>query len=318
MSGNVAVFRTLRDARGVFAPSAVTIGNFDGVHLGHQELMRQLHGHGAKPSVITFDPHPTSVVAPDRAPRLMSTLDQRIEWMRAAGVEQVLVVPFDREFSKLAPEEFVRLVIVHAAGARRVVIGSNFRFAHKQAGDTAMLAELGVRHGYVTQVVPAVEWRGSAVSSTAIRNAVEAGDVGRALRMLSRPFALEGGVVRGSGIGSTQTVSTLNLDTRAAVLPLRGVYVTSVRDLDSGRHWPSVTNIGYRPTFGGEALTIESHVIEGYADAAPTRISVDFFHRIREERKFPDATALRSQILLDVARARAWWRHARRCRAGRL
>jgi riboflavin kinase/FMN adenylyltransferase len=308
MPASIQVFRSLEAARGRFAPSAVTIGNFDGVHLGHRELMRRLLGRGAKPSVVTFHPHPTSVVALERAPRLMSTLEQRIEWMREAGVEQVLAVPFDIEFSRLSPPEFARLVLAESAGARLVVVGDNFRFGHRQAGDTALLAELGVAHGFRTETVAPISWRGRVVSSTAIRNAVEGGGVGLALRMLGRPYSLEGVVVRGHGVGSTQTVSTLNLATDAVVLPLRGVYVTRVRDLDTGRRWPSITNVGFRPTFGGDALTIESHVVEGYADPAPERIAVDFLHRVREERKFDDAAALKAQILRDVGRARAWWR----------
>lgn len=319
---DIRVYRSLTEAAGEFGPSGVTIGNFDGVHRGHQELFRRLAGLSraleVRPAVVTFDPHPTKVVAPDRTPRLLTSLEQRLVRMRECGIERALVIPFDREFSKLTPEEFVLQVLVSAADARLVLVGGNFRFGNKQAGDTKLLSDLGERFGFETKIVEAVRYRGSTVSSTGIRLLIERGDVGLAARSLGRPFGLEGVVIPGHGVGSRQTVPTLNLETSTEVLPAGGVYITRTQDTKDGRLWPSVTNIGYRPTFGGDdKLNIETFILEGFARPVPEQITVEFLRRIREERKFPDASALKAQILRDAARAQAFFRRAGRwIRAG--
>jgi len=313
--GSARVARSLEEARSWFAPSGVTIGNFDGVHLGHQELMRLLAAECArlrcKPSVLTFDPHPTKVLAPNKAPRLLSRLEDRLRWMGEAGIEQVLVAPFDLEFSHLSPEEFVRRVLVEAAGARVVLVGANFRFGRKAAGDATLLRSLGERFGFETKTVVGVAYRGRIVSSTEVRNLLEIGDTRMAARLLGRPYSLSGAVVPGHGVGAKKTVPTLNLATDAEVLPANGVYITTVRDPDSGRRWPAVSNIGFRPTFEGHDLSIESFLLEGYSEPAPTRIEVSFLFRLREERKFPDPESLKVQILRDATRAQ---RYFRRCR----
>ena len=314
---DVKIYRSIEDARNSFPPAALTIGNFDGVHLAHQELFHRLvalaREVNARPSLLTFDPHPTRVLAPDRAPRLLSTLEQRFGWMSEAGIEQILVLPFNAEFARLTPEEFVRTVLVEAAGARAVLVGENFRFGNRQAGDTRMLAALGTRYGFSTEIVGGVYLRGRMVSSTEVRRLIENGEPSKAARLLGRPFFLEGDVVHGHGIGTSQTVPTLNLATAAEVLPARGVYVTRTMDRDTARAWPSVTNVGYRPTFGGDdELSIESFLLEGYHDPPPRRIRVEFYLRLREERKFPDASALKVQILRDAGRAVRYHRRALR------
>ena len=301
-------------ASGGFAPSALSIGNFDGVHLGHRELFRRLaiwgREHGAQPSVLTFDPHPTRVLAPARAPRLLSTLADRAVWMAECGIAQILALPFTREFSSLSPEQFVEQIIVRAAGARLVVVGDNFCFGHKQSGDVSTLRALGGRFGFKTEIVSGVAYRGRAVSSTTVRALLDAGDVAAAARLLTRPYALVGEVVSGHGIGARQTVPTLNLATAAEVIPASGVYVTRVRDLVSGRSWPSVTNIGVRPTFEqtDEKVSIESFILSGFTEPAPQRIAVDFLAYLRAERKFPDSSELRGQIIKDAGRAQKFHR----------
>ncbi|MFN7924660.1 MAG: bifunctional riboflavin kinase/FAD synthetase [Bryobacteraceae bacterium] len=316
-SGKLEVFRTLEEARGRFAPSALSIGNFDGVHRGHQELFQRLvarcRAEGSwKPSVLTFHPHPAKVIKPERAPRLLTDISQRLVKMRDCGIEQVLALPFTPEFSRLTPEEFARQVLVEAAGARLVVVGENFRFGAKQAGDVRLLGELGAGLGFATDIARGVVYRGTLVSSTEVRSRVERGDVRMANRFLGRPYALEGAVVSGHGVGSKQTVPTLNLATDAEVLPARGVYVTRVSDLASDRAWPAVTNVGFRPTFQGDRLTIESFLLEGYSDPAPGRIRVEFLWRLRDERKFDSPEALKSQILRDVMRAKRYFARLRR------
>jgi len=306
------VYHSLEEVGPEFGPCALTIGNFDGVHIGHREILRRVvrrgREQGWKPSGMMFHPHPAKVVAPDRAPRLLSTPAERTEWMRTEGIEQVLILPFTPEFSCLSPEEFCRRVLAGRLGAKAVMIGWNFRFGRGQAGDTARLRELGARYGFVTEIVAGVQCRGRVVSSSAIRELLAAGKISLANRFLGREFAISGAVVPGAGVGSAKTVPTLNLRTGAEMLPAIGVYITWTRDLDTGVRWPSVTNVGYRPTFKGENLTIETHLLEPLRGAPPQRIRVAFLKRVREERKFPDADSLKAQILRDIARSRTYFR----------
>src|SRR5258706_5186674 len=281
----------MRIARGLeqaaaFAPSAISIGNFDGVHRGHRYLfhkvMVEARNHNLAPTVLTFDPHPSRVVAPQRAPKLLTTIDERIALMREVGITQVLALPFTLEVAHLTPEQFVQRVLVDAMKARVVIVGDNFRFGHKQAGDTASLSALGARFGFRTHTLTAIDYRKQLVSSSAIRKLIETGDVTRAARLLERPYALEGEVVTGQGIGSKQTVPTLNLRTAAEVLPAVGVYITRTRGLEGEGQWNSISNIGYRPTFDGRDLTIETFLF-GKLERTPTRIRVEFLRRVRDE-----------------------------------
>lgn len=305
------IFRSLEEARPSFGPASLTIGNFDGVHAGHARILRRVcevaRENGWKPSVLTFDPHPTRIVAPSRSPRLMTTTEQRCRLMEQEGIRQVLILPFTREVAQLTPEQFVRDVLVEALDAKAVMVGENFRFGHKHAGDTRLLRELGAQLGFLVEVVPGLTLRRAMVSSSEIRRLVETGDVSRAGRLLERPFALEGEVVRGHGVGARQTVPTLNLSTQAEVLPATGVYITKTQELD-GRRWPSVTNVGYRPTFGGSELSIETFLLAPLEGPAPQRIRVEFLRRLREEKKFESPEQLKAQILRDVGRAQAYFR----------
>jgi riboflavin kinase/FMN adenylyltransferase len=310
MSGAVRIFRSLAEALGEFGPSALTVGNFDGAHAGHRRIFRRVaevaRERGLKASALTFDPHPTKVVAPQRSPRLLTTPEQRCRLMAQEGIRQALILPFTFELAQLSPEEFVKRILVDALGVKAATIGDNFRFGHKQAGDTKLLEELGQSFGFSTEVVPAVTIRGMAVSSSQIRRLIEAGDVSRACRLLERPYSIEGDVVHGHGIGSKQTVPTLNLATRAEVLPAVGVYVT--RTHEGERSWPSVTNIGYRPTFGGSELSIETFLLAPLEGGTPQRIRIEFLRRLRDEKKFDSPEALKAQILRDVRRAQAYFR----------
>ena len=305
------IFHSLEEARSRFGPSSLTIGNFDGVHAGHIRILRRVcevaRENGWKPSVLTFDPHPTRIVAPSRSPRLMTTPEQRCRLMEQEGIQQVLILPFTREVAQLAPEQFVRDVLVEALDAKAVLVGENFRFGHKHAGDTRLLQELGAQLGFRVEVLPGLTLRRAMVSSSEIRRLVETGNVSRACRLLERRFALEGDVVRGHGVGARQTVPTLNLSTLAEVLPATGVYVTKTHELD-GLQWPSVTNVGYRPTFGGNELSIETFLLAPLEGPAPKRIRVEFLRRLRDEKKFENPEQLKAQILRDVRRAQAYFR----------
>jgi riboflavin kinase / FMN adenylyltransferase len=314
------IFHSLQEAVGRFGPCALSIGNFDGVHVAHRRILRRVvetaRARKLKPSALTFDPHPTRVVAPERAPRLMTTPEQRCEFMADEGIEQVLVLPFTRELALLTPDTFARKVLTEALQAKAVLVGHNFRFGYRQAGDVATLRTLGERYGFTTEVVPAVEFRGVSVSSTSVRRMIESGKVSCAFRLLERPHSLLGRVITGRGVGSKQTVPTLNLDTRCEVLPAPGVYITCTQDLEDGREWRSITNVGYRPTFDGAGLTIETFLLDEFDGNTPRRIRVDFLRHVREERRFESPEALKSQILRDVGRAHSFFRHAGRVSRG--
>ncbi len=306
------IYRSLAELPADFGPCAITIGNFDGVHRGHREILRRViamaREEGWKAAALTFDPHPTKLVAPAEAAHLLTTPEQRARLMEEYGIDEVLILPFTRDIANYSPEEFVRELLVDKLGARAVVIGDNFRFGHRAAGDVTTLEELGAKYSFETEIVEAVVWRHRIISSTVIRRFIAAGDVSLACRMLGRPYALEGKVVHGAGRGAKQTVPTLNLETSAEALPKTGVYVTRTRDLESAREWPSITNVGYNPTFDGHQLTVETYLLSSLHGPSPQRISVEFLRWVREERKFESPEALKSQILRDVERAQIYFR----------
>ena len=311
------VFRNLDEARAGFAPSFVTIGNFDGVHAGHRALLRRTvergREAGVKPSAVTFHPHPTAVVAPERTPKLLTTIEERCALMGAEGIEQIMVLAFDKALASMGPDEFFRTVLTEALGARGVVIGDNFRFGHDQAGGVGTLRELGAGAGVRVDVVEPVWRRGRLVSSSEVRRLLREGRVGMAGRLLERAYALSGVVVRGSGRGARETVPTLNLEVASLdhaerAVPREGVYITRTLDSSTGRAWRSITNAGFRPTFGGAHLTIETFLLQPLEGPTPRQIRVEFLRWLRGERRFESAESLRRQILLDAGRAECWHR----------
>jgi len=306
------VYRTLEEVPAGFGPSVLTIGNFDGVHLGHARIFSQVV-EAARASdwcaaALTFDPHPSRVVAPERAPRLLTTLDARLDLFRQAGLDAALVLPFTPEVARLEPDQFVRRVVAEALGARLVVVGANFRFGRGQTGNVGLLTELGRRLGYEVRVVEPVQRRGELVSSSQVRRWIGEGRVDRARRLLGRPCAVEGRVVKGHGVGARRTVPTLNLAPETEMLPGRGVYITCTLDPATGRRWPSVTNVGYRPTFDGSELSVETHLLRPLEGPDPERLSLWFWRRLRDEKKFATPEDLRAQILRDVARTETFFR----------
>jgi riboflavin kinase/FMN adenylyltransferase len=309
------IYRSLAETPPHFGPCAITIGNFDGVHAGHRKILRRVAAlareENWKAAALTFDPHPAKLLTPASAPRLLTRLDRRARMMLEQGIDEILILPFTLEVAALTPEEFVREILVDKLGARAVLVGANFRFGKRAAGDAGTLEQLGERYSFETDILAPVVWRKRVISSSEIRRLIEAGDVSTACRMLSRPHSLDGVVVRGEGIGSRQTVPTLNLDTKAEVVPGNGVYVTRTRDEIAGKHqreWPSITNIGHRPTFNGQHRTIETYLLSALDGPTPENISVEFLRRVRDERKFESPEALKAQILRDVDRAQAYFR----------
>lgn len=306
-----AVFRSLDEARGRFGPCALAIGNFDGVHIGHQALIHRAVEFAAvnrlTPAVLTFDPHPTAVVAPDRVAKMICTLDQRLRLLSRAGAGRILVLPFTVDVARLSPEEFVSQILVGALQTKGVFVGDNFRFGYKQAGTPDVLRKLSQEYGFASEFIHPVHYRNEVVSSSSIRQYLGSGNVSRAGRLLGHCFTLEGSVVAGHGVGARQTVPTLNLRPVPSQVTPCGVYVTETSD-DTGRMWPSITNVGVRPTFDGEELTIETYLLAPLNDPVPGRIEVQFRRFVRPEKRFPDAAALKAQILKDVTRAQQYWR----------
>jgi riboflavin kinase/FMN adenylyltransferase len=300
--------------------SVLAIGNFDGLHLGHQAILRSVATRAqeteAVATALTFDPSPRRVLKPESAPSRLSTNVQRVKWLGMVGLEAAVVLPFTLDLAQLSPQEFVEQILVRALQVRAVLVGENFRFGHHQAGDVKLLRELGMRNGFEVIVVPPVTYKGNIVSSTVIRNEIAAGNVTHAGRLLGRPFALTGKVISGTGIGRRFTFPTLNLAPEQELLPARGVYITRVvLDGNSESH-RAVTNIGLRPTFNGSTLSIETHLLDYSKELSPKHIEVRFWKRLRDEKKFESPEALRTQIARDIMRARNFFSLLRRLRRG--
>jgi phosphoribosyl 1,2-cyclic phosphate phosphodiesterase len=301
--------------------SVLAIGSFDGIHLGHQAVLRstaeRAHVLHAVPTALTFDPSPRKVLRPETAPQQLSTVAQRLASFRELGLEAAVVLPFTLELSRLTPEEFVAQILVGHLHSKAVLVGEDFRFGHKQAGTVALLRTLGAKYGFEVVVLPPVGYRGEVISSTLIRKEVAEGNVSNAAKLLGRPFTLTGEVVSGSGTGRRFTFPTLNLAAEQELLPRRGVYITRTCLDGEPRSHRSVTNIGMRPTFDGSALTVETHLLDVQLPATPKRIAVQFWKRLREEKKFSGPEELRAQIACDIAIAGKFFSRLRRFRSMR-
>jgi riboflavin kinase/FMN adenylyltransferase len=298
--------------------SVLAIGNFDGIHLGHQAILRatveRAHALDAVSTALTFDPSPRKVLRPESAPLRLSTNAQRMEWFNLLGLEAVVVLPFTLDLARLSPGEFVVQILLRDLQVKAVLVGENFRFGYKQAGDVKLLSELGTKHGFDVVIVPPVVYRGEVVSSTIIRREVAEGDVSHAARLLGRPFALTGEVVSGTGTGRRFTFPTLNLRAEQELLPARGVYITRSCLEGESRSHRSVTNVGMRPTFNGSSLSVETHLLGAQLPTTPKRMEVRFWKRLREEKKFNGPEELRAQIARDAARANRFFSRLRRLR----
>ena len=302
--------------------SVLAVGNFDGLHLGHQAILRATVERAletnAVSTALTFDPPPLKVLRPDSAPPRISTNTQRLEWCGILGLEAAVVMPFTMELSRLAAEDFVEQILVSELRVTTILVGENFRFGHRQAGNVKLLRELGERLGFEVVIVPPVVYRGEIVSSTIIRREIAEGDVSHAGRLLGRPFVLTGEVVSGTGTGSKFTFPTLNLAPEQELLPARGVYITRTCFPGDSRSHRSVTNIGMRPTFNGNSLTVETHLLDFRGEIPAKRIEVRFWKRLRQEKKFSGAAELREQIARDIASANRFFSRLRRFRAAQL
>lgn len=289
------------------APAAWTIGNFDGVHLGHRHIVERLRSEAARSGVpawaLTFDPHPVAVLRPDQPLSLLTSIERRLELLEALGLDGILVTPFDARLSRLAPDAFGASLLAGTLGARGVVVGSNFRFGARRVGDIGLLEQLGAIHGFAVDAVEPVTVDGEVVSSTRVRAALARGDVADAARLLGRPHDAGGLVVEGQRRGRTLGFPTANLAELDASLPRDGVYACRVW-WDGARQHRGVANLGVRPTVGA-GRSVEVHVLDHDEDLYGRRIRVAFVARLRDERRFDGLEALQGQIARDVEQARA-------------
>jgi len=294
-------------------PTVLTLGVFDGLHLGHQLIMKTVVERarvvGAVPTVITFDPHPRAVLHPESAPPLLQTFDQKIEAFGVLGIEQTIVVRFTRQFASISAEDFLRDLVMDRLHAREVYLGKGFAFGHNREGNIELLRRLGGELGFVAGEVPEVKLRGGRVSSSRIRELLARGQVNLARRMLGRPYGVEGRVERGSERGHKLGFPTANLRPHNRVIPRNSVYVTGT--LIEGQWRRSVTNIGLRPTFGDAVEpSVETFVLNWDGDLYGDVIRVRFLYRLRDERKFGSVEELKRQIARDVTRAESYFEHA--------
>ena len=288
----------------------VAVGNFDGVHRGHQApiaaTVAQARDRAGTAAVLTFDPHPARVLMPEGAPSTLMTLEQKAEALAGLGVDRMAVMPFTVELSREPPDEFARSVLRGTLQAEVIVVGSNFRFGRGRQGDVGVLAALGDPLGFAVEVAPPVLHQGAPVSSMRIREALARGDVEEARALLGRRFFIDGEVVRGAGRGRQLGVPTANLRPLNETIPASGVYAGRMRPLEGNGKgsWQAVVNVGRRPTFGETTLTVEAHLLDRQADLYGKTLRLEFAARLRDEQAFAGPDALVAQIQRDIAAAR--------------
>ncbi|HVF91147.1 MAG TPA: bifunctional riboflavin kinase/FAD synthetase [Blastocatellia bacterium] len=300
------IFRDLEDAK-IDTPSIVTFGVFDGLHLAHQEIMSKVversRATGLASTVVTFDPHPRAVLHSETAPPLLQTFEQKMEGMERLGIDQAVVLTFNHDFARMSASDFLTEIIFGRLDAREVYLGHGFAFGHNREGRFELLEQVASRLSRVAEEVPEVVIRNRRASSTLIRRLLSAGRVNLARRMLGRPYGIESKVIEGRKVARDQlNYATANLKPHNFVIPANGVYVTLT--LIEGEWRRSITNIGHKPTFGGEPdITVETHVMDFDKEIYGEKIRVRFLHRLRGEERFESVDALRTQIERDYKRA---------------
>jgi riboflavin kinase/FMN adenylyltransferase len=291
-------------------PVALTVGNFDGIHRGHQAMLQRLlagaRARGLQGCVLTFEPHPREFFAADAAPTRLTSLREKLELLAANGVERTHVQHFDRAFASLSPDSFVEQVLAGRLRARWLLIGEDFRFGAKRAGDLALLQRLGTRHGYEVEVLPAVAQGGARVSSSAVRAALAAGDLARAETLLGRAYSISGRVVHGRKLGRELGFATANVQLKHNRPPLSGIYAVRVHGVGASSR-PAVASLGVRPTVtaSGRAV-LEVHLFDFSEDLYGAHMRVEFLHKIRDEERYSNLDALKAQIERDCEAARTY------------
>lgn len=307
-----AIYRSLGEIPARFGPCIAAIGNFDGVHLGHQEILgaavAEARASGWRSVAVTFEPHPEHFLRPQTAPKLLTPGEEKIRLLATTGIDAIVIVPFDRSFSSLTAREFVSGVLVDRLDVKSAHEGSTFRFGRRAEAGVKELADFGREFGFELHVHGGVRVHGLEVSSSAARSMIAAGDMRRARWMLGRPFAVRSTPARGRGIGTRLLVPTVNLAGYAGLLPAFGVYVT--RLAVGAKCFQAVTNVGNRPTFGEASFAVESHILdfEPIDLTEDTPLELSFLLRLRPEIEWPSPAALKTQIMKDVSRAKRYFR----------
>jgi len=290
-------------------PHAVTIGNFDGLHLGHQAMLTRLldvaRARDLPSCVLSFEPHPREFFAPAQAPARLSSLREKAEMLRGRGIDRLHVFRFNRAFSSLSADQFIEQVLVRTLQARYVLVGDDFRFGAKRAGDFSLLERAGQQFGFDAEFLPTVEVGGERSSSTAVRAALAAGELEHAARLLGRPYSISGRVVHGDKLGRDIGFPTANIQLKHNRPPLLGIFAVELYGLN-GQPLPGVASLGVRPTVKGAdaAPVLEVHLFDFNADIYNRRVRVDFLHKLRDEEKYPDLPSLVAQIGRDVDNAK--------------
>lgn len=304
----------LDDIEKPYKNAVVTLGNFDGVHLGHREIFRSVvktaKAIDGTSIVCTFQPHPLKMLAPDHAPRLINTPLERERLIEASCIDVLLTIPFNQQLADLTPEEFVRDVLVNKIGVKHLVVGYDYAFGRGRSGSISFLKEQGAHYGFKVDIFGAVQQESLVLSSTRVRQALLSGNVDGAVALLGRHFNLEGTVVHGDGRGQGLGFATANLETTKELLPREGVYAAIVRHEQLGsaegyQEYLAVVNLGNKPTFGDHPLTIEAHLLDTQADFYGEKLRVYFVKRLRDEQRFANKEALCATIAEDIKRARA-------------
>ncbi len=305
------VFHDLNNAN-ILRPTCLTLGVFDGLHLGHQRIMQTVVTRAAAtnttPTVITFDPHPRSVLSPDNAPPLLQTLDQRLSAFEFLGIKQTVVIRFDQEFAAIDANEFLRETVHERLQSKEVFLGEGFGFGKNRAGNIELLRQISRDLGFFAEEVPEIQLRGIRISSSKIRQFLQAGKVNLARRMLGRPYGVEGQIVRGFQRGRTIGFPTANLKPKNRVVPKYGVYATATLIDDVWRR--SITNVGVRPTFENETEpSVETFIFDFDSDLYGDSLRLRFLYRIRDEKKFSSMEELKAQIKKDCDLALDYFSH---------
>jgi riboflavin kinase/FMN adenylyltransferase len=298
-------------SRPVPEPTAVAIGNFDGVHLGHGALLARL-GDVARefslpPTILTFEPHPREFFSPASAPARLTTLREKLELLAEAGIEQAMVCRFNAALAALSADQFIERVLVRGLRLRHLIIGDDFRFGKGRSGDFALLQRAGVVHGFAVEAMGSVTVDGERVSSSGVRAALAGGEMEHAARLLGRPYVIDGQVAHGDKIGRQLGFATANIRIKHNPLPMTGVFAVEVSGLGD-RPLPGVANLGIRPTVGGTRPLLEVHLFDFAHDIYGAHISVRFVHKLRNEQRFPNFDALKTQIAADAVAARAFFK----------
>ncbi|MCP5278258.1 MAG: bifunctional riboflavin kinase/FAD synthetase [Thiobacillus sp.] len=294
-------------------PNAVTIGNFDGIHQGHQAMLARLTARaasvGAAPTVLTFEPHPREVFSPQDAPTRLTSLREKLEILRNLGVAHVHICRFNKAFAALSAEDFVKRILVEGLQARYVLVGDDFRFGARRAGDFALLRRLGEEYGFEVEALHTVEAADQRASSTAVRDALASGDMATAAQLLGRPYSISGRVVGGDQLGRKIGYPTANIQLKHNKPPVKGIFAVHVQGLringEIRPDWPGVASLGTRPTVHSNGKpTLEVHLFNFNSSIYREHLRVEFLHKLRDEAKFPNLETLIAQIDLDARQAR--------------